>query len=239
LSKPLPYIENGNLKITDADGNDKKLVDSSANENPTDSKTSLTTGTWNRSDPSVFYAGSGGSNLYRVNESGSTEKIKDLSNDGNINGVMDIGDINGDGDDELVYIDGSQSVRYLYQNGTSNNLENAGVGSNSGGLGAGELVEDKNGRLWAAISTGGNNIKLVTDDGGNTVNTISSSDPFKSSVTAADVDDDGDSEIVYVDSSNDKVEYIDNPFNSPSISTLNITSNSNNKVDPTLGVVSS
>ena len=223
LTKPVPYVEDegngGSVKITDTDGNTKTLVDGSfsATPNPKTNNTLVTTGTWNGSGPSVFYAGSDNDRLYRVNETGSPEEVlnpDNVNNLGSIKAVMDIGDIDGDNERELVFVDGNPYIGYLNQDGTVDRFTSYTVGSNNG-LGAGELVELA-GTVWALYvdDNDNNEIALLTDDGGTREETIATSTQVaKSPLTAADVDGDGDEELVFVDTNNE-VHYVNNPAGS-------------------------
>jgi hypothetical protein len=232
----LPYIDGGSLKITDTFGNTETFVDSSDAAAPKTDKTGMATGTWQGTVESVFYAGSSASTLYRADAGGSTETIA-TPGDG-VGSVVDTGDIDGDSETELVFVDGSQQVRYLNQDGTVDKLDNAGVGSNNG-LGAGTVVE-LDGKTWALIVDGSQDIALVTDDGGNQKQVVSTSpSAVKAPLTAADVDEDGDTEIVYVSSSK-KLQYVDNPLRS-NVTTEQLTDSdgTNVKVTEELGAVSS
>jgi len=239
----LAYVDNGNLNITDSQGNVNKLVDSSDTGAPRTSKALMATETWNRSGPSVFYADSGSDKVYRTNA--STSSPVEVADPGNgANAVLDTGDIDGDGSDELVFLDGSQSVRYLNQDGSIDNLANAGAGASSG-VGAGELITI-NGKVWTTLVDGSNNIKLVTDDGGNEVRTIKPAQTpggkkgtAKSPITSADVDDDGSSEIVYLRNGNNKLRYVDDPLGpAEGIKQLTNSNGAEIKADSAIGVVS-
>jgi hypothetical protein len=223
------------VKVTTASGDIKKLVDSSSTKSPKKQKTFMTVGTWDGSDPSVFYAGSGASKIYRVDASESPTVVSNPSN--GVGAVVDIGDIDGDSDTELVFVDGSQQVRYLNRDGTIVKLNNAGVGSNNA-LGAGELIQ-YNGKTWILIVDGSQNIALVTDDGGNQKRTVLSNSAVKAPITVADVDDDEDTEIVYIDKSSKKLRYVNNPLRGNQTTEPLLDADGNKiRVRPDTGVVS-
>lgn len=228
----LPYIEGGSLKLTDTDGNTETLVDGGDPEAPKGDNTVIATGTWQGSDESVFYAGSGSSTLYRVDSGGSPQTVA-TPGDG-VDGVVGTGDIDGDGETELVFVGSSQQVRYINQGGTVDKLDNAGIGSNNA-LGAGALVQ-LDGQTWVLLVDGSQDIALVTDDGGNKKEILSSG--AKAPPTAADVDTDGSSEIVYVQKNN-KLGYIDDPLRTNATTgSLVDSSGANIKVTEQIGVTS-
>jgi len=246
LTKPVPYVEDdgdgGSVKITDTGGNTKTLVDGSvsASPKPKTSETLVTTGTWNGSDPSVFYAESN-DRLYRVNETGSPEEVlnpNNVNNLGSIKAVMDIGNIDDDNKSELVFVDGNQYISYLNQDGTVDRLTSYTVGTNNG-LGAGELVEI-NGTVWALYvdDSDNNEIALLTDDGATRERTINTSTQVaKSPLTAADVDGEGDEELVFIDA-NKEVHYVDNLAGPPVTRQLVDSAGNPIKANDQVGVVS-
>ena len=239
----LAYVDNRNLKITDIQGNVEKLVDSSDTGAPGTSKALMATETWDRSGPSVFYAGSGSDKLYRTNAS-TPSPIEVADPSSGANAVLDTGDIDGDGSDELVFVGGGQ-VRYLNSDGNINKLNNGDFGSNNG-LGAGELITI-DGTVWVTLVDGSNNIKLVTDHNVGDRDRIikpknttgGKKNAAKSPITTADVDDDGNSEIVYLRKGNNKLRYVDNPLESEEIKDLTKSGGGGDpKADSAIGVVS-
>jgi hypothetical protein len=188
----------------------------------------------------VFYAGSN-DKLYRTNASTSPVEV---ANPGNgANAVLDTGDIDGDGSDELVFADSSGEIRYLNSNGNINKLNTGGFGSNNG-LGVGELITI-NGTVWVTLVDGSNNIKLVTDHNvGDRKRTIKPKNiggnkgAAKSPITTANVDDDGNSEIVYIRSNNNKLRYVDNPLGSEAVKELEDSNGQDIKADLAIGVIS-
>ena len=228
----LPYVEGGDLYTNDTNTT-KKLVDSSDSRSPRTNKTILAVGTWQGSEPSVFYANENKDTIYRVTADGTVTNVKEPG-DG-VNGVIGTDDIDGDSSDELLFVDGSQSIRYIDDDGAVTNLNNAEVGSNNG-LGAGAVVT-LNGRTWVVFVDTSNKVALATDDGGNEKQTAGSATAAKSSPTAADVAGDGSPEIVYVDKSNN-LKYIEDPLDGNKINFLR--SEDGNKISAAsdLGVVS-
>jgi len=241
-----PFLADGDVRITDTDGDIQTLVGDTvaAERQPRTDKTLLATGEWDGSDPSVFYAGSQEEKIYRVDDSGSPVEIANPG-DGT-NAVMGTGDIDGDNKAELLFVDGSQSIRYIDDNNNNiKNLQNADPGSNNG-IGAGQLPVI-NGETWAIFVDGSNNIKLVNDVSGGDEYTIKpgggSTGAAKAPITPADVDGDGELEIVYVDASSSNIKYVDDlgdPLGTgtPSKEELNDQDGNSIKVSDELGVVS-
>jgi len=215
----LPYVDgDGNLRYTNATDATTELVSSSAAESPGTTATILATGTWNGSEPSVFYANEDSDTIYRVTADGTVTKFNEPGN--GAQGVIGTGDIDGDGSKELLFVDGSQSIRYIDDDGTSTNLQNANAGSNSGGIGAGAVVT-LNGTTWVVFVDGSNQVALATNDGGNQKQTVTAG-AAKFSPTAADVDGDGTVELVYVESGTQAVRYVNDPLGTlPSTEYLN------------------
>ena len=232
-SNDLPYVEGGNLKIIDSAGNTKTLVSDGAPSNPDTDKTLLAVGTWQGSSKSVFYVNENHNEIWRVDSSGSTAKVATPSN--GANAVMGTGDIDGDGTEELLFADGSQQVRYLESGGTTKKLNGGGAGSNNG-IGVGQPPDfDADGTVRVVVVDGSNNVKIVGDAEPDL--TFTSTNAKKAPVTSADVDDDGNLEIVYVGTSG-YLKYVDHPLGSPTIRTL--TDNNGDKIsgDGKLGVTS-
>lgn len=229
----LSYIQNGNLKIVDTKGNKQTIVNNSSDSSPNSDKTTIFTGKFNDSEPSIFYADSGKNNIFRVNSNDTPIKIATPSN--GVSSIIDTGNIDGDNRTELLFLDGSQQVRYLNQDGSITKLENGGIGSNNG-VGVGESIQI-NGTTYVSLVSGNNNIKLVTNDGGNQKTTISGTNPRKASVTSADVDTDGTDEIVYV-GNDGNIQYVDDPLGSETISELQDSNGDDIKIRKETGVVS-
>jgi hypothetical protein len=222
----IPYVrkDNQRIEMIDADAEKKtdsqELVSSDASEGvPADNKTRLSTGTWDNSPESVFYANEDHETIYRVSwDDGSpTDPPEEIAtpSDG-AQSVLGLDDINGDGGKELVFADASQAVRYLEEpGGTIKKLDNGGVGS-SEGIGSGGLVDfDGDGTTSAVFINGSNNLRIVDADG--TDQTIylddgSDDGAAKTPPTAIDLDGDDDLEIAYLRNEDEEdgpdVEYV-------------------------------
>lgn len=221
-TRELPYVDTGgNLRLNDSDGETQTLVDVStapAAQLPDTDKTLLATGTWNGSSQSVFYVNDAHSVIYRARPGESPTAVASLSANG-ANSVLGIGDIDGDSTAELVYTGSSQEVRYLEPDGTR---QTTGFTSGSDvGIGNGQLPDiDGDGTDEALVVDGSNDIRLVDANGPESTPAQSSVNAAKSPVTAADVDDDGDLEIAYIDDGSTDVEYIDDVSGSATVETL-------------------
>jgi len=224
----VPYVRKSNQKMEMIDkdaenqGDTQELVPADASEGvPADNKTRLSTGTWDDSPESVFYANADHDAIYSVSwEDGSaTDPREVVSLDNSYNGaqaVLGIDDINGDGGKELVFADASQAVRYIEEpGGAIRELDNGGVGSNTG-IGSGGLVDfNGDGTTSAVFINGSNNLRIVNADG--TDRTIylddgSDDGAAKTPPTAIDLDDDDDLEIAYLRNEDEEdgpdVEYV-------------------------------
>lgn len=131
-----------------------------------------------------------------------------------VNAVLPPADIDNDGSDELPFADSSQHVQYIDDTGDIEEVTNGGVGS-SNNIGVGP-VATIDGKTVMPTVTGSNNIKFLGPTGGsNSVNVAdiaifkSGIDAAKSRITVADIDRDGDLEIVYLTNSGSKLNYID------------------------------
>ena len=221
----VPYVRKSNqmMEMIDKDAEDQgdaqELVPSSATDAaPADNKTRLSTGTWNNSPESVFYANEDHETIYRVSwDSGSgsaTDPDSIATPSDGAQAVLGLDDINGDGGKELVFADASQAVRYLEEpGGAIKKLDNGGVGSDTG-IGSGGLVDfDGDGTASAVFINGSNNLRIVDADG--TDRTISLDDgsddgAAKTPPTAIDLDGDGEREIAYLreEDGGPDVEYV-------------------------------
>jgi len=221
----IPYVRKSNQKIEMIDedaenqGDTQTLVPTDASEGvPADNKTRLSTGTWDESPKSVFYANEDHETIYRVSwDDGSpTDPPEEIAtpSDG-AQSVLGLDDINGDGGKELVFADASQAVRYLEEpGGTIKKLDNGGVGS-SEGIGSGGLVDfNGDGTTSAVFINGSNNLRIVNADGTDrTIYLDDGSDDGAAKVppTAINLDGDDDLEIAYLREEDDDpdVEYVD------------------------------
>lgn len=208
----LPFVDGtGAIKLTNASNDTTTLADgSSIPGNVETQKTRLGVGTWNGSEPGVFFANENHDTLYRVSPDGPPVAVA-TPGDG-VQAVSGVGDIDGDGTDELVFADASQQLRYLEPDGTVKNVPNGQTGSNNG-IGAGGLADlDGDGTVRVVAVDGSNDLKLTgvsTADGGEGTTTLTAPNAAKASPTVADLDGDGTDEIGYVGIDAGKVKYVD------------------------------
>jgi hypothetical protein len=213
----LPYVNSsGALKVNDSANEAETLVAGGSTASPDTGKSRLAAGAWDGNPPAVYYADDSHDTIYRVTTGGSPVEVADPDN--GVNAVAGIGDIDGDGTAELVFADGSQAMRYVEPAGARTGalpaVEDGGAGSNNG-IGSGSPPDfDGDGTVSVVIVTGSNTVKLASDrestryPAESTINTDSAAEAAKSPATAADVDEDGEEEIVYLDQS-EYVRYID------------------------------
>lgn len=212
----VPYVDsNGGVRLVETDdGSETLLADDSdiSGDIIQRTETRLAVGTWGGSDQSVFFANKNEDALYRIAPGGSVVTVATPSN--GASGVIGPADIDGDDDDELIFLNGSDTIRYLERDGTVTLLYD-GAGQNSGSVGGGSIADyDGDGSEEVALVDGGNNIYIadasdytyIDDDA------VGGSEPLaeKAPVTAADVDDDGSPELVYVAQSDGNLNYLDN-----------------------------
>jgi hypothetical protein len=113
---------NGN-NISLVDTNDTNRRKISTSQRARTSTTHLASGTFNQSDPSVFFInrskGNNKSKIYALNKNGDVNLVGSSDNyENNPQSIAGIGDIDGDGQNELVYTvggdtDNGEKVRYL------------------------------------------------------------------------------------------------------------------------------
>jgi FlaG/FlaF family flagellin (archaellin) len=206
----IPYLTDAS-SVWLVDGNDgsPREIDIGSAQADTQ-KTALTVGSWDGSPTSVFYAGDGHSTIYRVAPGGSPVAVTSPGN--GVNVVLGPGDIDGDGTAELVFADGSQTIRYLEPDGT---IESTGeTAGSSNNIGAARPVDlDGDGTATVPIVDGSNQILLVDSDGvAETIITGSDDEQAaKSHIAVADIDEDGASEIVYLENNDSPADlrYVD------------------------------
>jgi hypothetical protein len=203
---------NGTITLTD-DGDIPGAIEGS--------KTRLAVGAWDGSPESVFFVNENHDTLYRVTPSGSPVAVATPGN--GVQAVSGVGNVDGYRDDELVFADASQKLRYLEPDGSTATLEDGQTGSNVG-IGAGAVTDlDGDGVASVVAVDGNNDVKIVgasTAEGGEGTTVITTADAEKSPPTVADVDDDGDDEIVYVGLANGKVKYVDDVYGSNDVAYL-------------------
>jgi len=212
----VPYVTtNGKIKITNETNQTTTIADSSSgviDGNIARQKTRLAVGEWNGSDPSVFFVDDNDNKIYRVPPGGSPQVVANPSN--GANSVLAVANVDGDGDDELVFADGSQALRYVDPGDGIEKMKNAGTGSNNG-IGSGSVADfDGDGKHVFVAVGGSNEIKLIgakASENGEGTESIptGTAKAKKAPATVADVDADGEDEIVYVGNDDGKVKYID------------------------------
>ncbi|MFB6120131.1 MAG: FG-GAP repeat domain-containing protein [Halobacteriaceae archaeon] len=195
LEVPFVNGSSGDVYAVDANNETVHLLDTgSTSVAAAASKSRMAVGTWNGSDTSVFFAGSGASKIYRVAPGGSPTLV---ANPGNGAGaVAGIADVDGDGADELVFLGSSQQIRYLEPDGTTVKVPNGGVGSNNG-VGVGTPADfDGDGQARIPLVDGSGNLQLITHDG---TKTKLAAGVDKAPLAAQDWDGDGRPEVIYLD----------------------------------------
>jgi hypothetical protein len=208
----LVAIKNKNkIMFVDEDGKIESVKINSAKADT--QKTTLSTGSWNGYD--VFYSSKNHDKIYGINQtSAGWAKPDEIVAPGNgVNGILPPADIDNDGIDELVFADGSQHIRYVDKNLNITKVTSGGVGS-SNNIGVGP-VATIDGRTLMPTVDGSNNIKFLgpPKSGSGTVKkraVFKGVDAAKSRITVADIDRDGELEVVYLTNSNQKLRYIDN-----------------------------
>lgn len=231
----IPYVDSsGNVRLVTAGGSETLLADhSSISGSILTTKTRLAVGTWNGSARSVFFANaSSPTAIYRVTPAGSVSVVATPS-DG-ADGVVGPADIDDDGTDELVFIDGSQTIRYLEDDGgTATTGVTAG---SSTGVGGGSTADfDGDGGVEVAVVDGGNNVVIADASGSDSigssdVNGGSAPQAKQSPATAADVDDDGSPELVYIANSDGNLNYLDNIDGAGTIDIRQMTDDTGNQI---------
>jgi hypothetical protein len=234
-SSELAYVDdNGNLNITDGRGNLKTLVNNSHTNNPYYKKTTLWIGDWNGSSTSVFYANKDNNAIYSVDENRNISRIASAEN--GVQAISGSGDIDGDDRKELIFLDGSQQLRYLNQDGSIDKVQNGGAGSNNG-VGLGKPVDiNNNSVVRIPIVDGSNKIKLIGSSERTEPITIYKN-VAKSTITATDIDTDGNTEILFI-GTDGSVRYIDNISGKRSIKVLNNKNGDRIEVDSNVGLSS-
>jgi hypothetical protein len=237
----IPYVNsNGELVITN-DTNDTTVLATSGDisGNIRSSKTRLAAGTWNGNPPSVFFVNQNKDTIYRVAPGGSPQVVAGSSTlDDSAQAVLGTGDIDGDGDEELLFADGSQEVQYINPDGSKGEVSGGSVGSNNG-IGSGSIADfDGDGTVVVVTVDGSGAVKLIGDSSpgeGNDVLTADS-EATKSPVTIADVDLDGDDEIVYVGADDGKLKYVDDVRGSNTVKFLRDANGDKIDAEDTTGV---
>ncbi|NHN61920.1 flagellin-like protein [Haloarcula quadrata] len=209
----VPYTTSGGaVKIVDTDGTVETVTTSIPSGSGIDTdKTRLASGTWGGCT-GVFFAGDD-DDIYCSTVGGSTTHIADPGDGGTA--ILGVGDIDADGDDEFVFADASAQLQYYDSPGGSPTAIGPTLGASTG-MGAGTLGDfDGDGQSRVAVVDGGNDIHMVdagSDKKIESGDTVSGTAPSakQSSAAAADIDDDGVGELVYIGDSSGNLKYIDN-----------------------------
>lgn len=210
----VPYATSGgSVKLVDTGGTVETVASSIPSGSGIDTdKTRLASGTWDGCT-GVFFAGDD-DDLYCSSVGSSTTRIADPGDGGTA--VVGVGDIDGDGSGELVFADASATLQYYDSPGGSPTVLSATTLGASTGIGAGSLGDfDGDGQVRVAYVDGGNDVHMVDASGDTKIQSgdvVGGSAPSakQSPATAADVDDDGTPELVYVGNANGKIKYVDN-----------------------------
>lgn len=236
----VPHVQSGgDLRITDSNNQTQTLVDASnvSAATPDTDKSLMATVTWNGTGPSVLYANAGGDAIYRAAAGSGPTEVAEMPSNG-VHSVHGVGDIDGDGTVELVYAGSSQTVRYVEVDGSKQSTGYTSTGQNNG-IGSGPVTDiDGDGTDESIDVSGSNNVVFVDSGGKEAIPAQSSVSAAKSPVTPADVDDDGDREIVYIDSSSGTLTYIDDVNGTPTVETLTDAGGATVGGDDDVGVVS-
>lgn len=232
----VPAIDsNGNVFLIDENGQRTDLVTGGVKN----SKSKITAGRWQGSNPSVFYAtdSNNNENIARVTADGTTTTLSATPD--KADAVAGIADVDGDGADELVFggSGGSGSddtVRYIDDDGTTIIPTEVNYGSNNG-IGLGEPADfDGDGKARTPIVGGSQEIKLA-DENGNTEFLTSGDSPNKSPLGTADLDTDGDPEIYFV-GQNQKLRYVDDVTGQNTVKDVTDSTGGSVPVDSDAGV---
>lgn len=241
----IPYVDSsGKIKLVETDDGSETLLaessDSAISGSIQTSETRMAVGTWSGSPQSVFFANENEDALYRVAPGGSVVEVTPLS-DGP-SGVLGIRDIDSDSDDEVVYIGSSDEIRYLNKDGSTGSTgitadQNNGVGAGSiadyDGDGDAAVAMVESGQIRLAGATWDHKITDSDIQGGTAPSSVTKAPP-----TAADVDDDTETELLYVASGGD-LRYLDELGGLTDITVRDLTDENKNAIsgDDYTGVV--
>jgi flagellin-like protein len=209
----IPYVDSaGRVNVTGpSNGTTTLASDADIAGSVEEAKTRLAVGSWDGSPTSVFFVNENHDTLYRVAGPGSAPVAVATPGNG-VQAVVGVADVDGDPAAELVFADASQQLRALQPDGSVEVLEDGQLGSNNG-IGAGTLVDvDDDGVHSVVAVDGGKDLKLAGDstaDGGEGTRTLATGVARKSPATVADVDGDGDDEVVFVSNDSQKLKYVD------------------------------
>jgi hypothetical protein len=226
----VPYLTNDStpvVRITNESGGSTTLAtpgDGALTGPPRSTMTRLGTDVF---PSSVLFVGNGNDTIFRAEPGGSVTEVLDPNN--GARAVIGSFDVTGDfSADELVFVDDSNQVRYANNGSCSGNctsLPNGGIGSNSaiGGIGAGPPLDNDSTVASSVVTVdGSNNIKLVgaSSASGTGTTIITTPNAAKSPPTVADVDFDGDEEIVYLGKADSYLKYVDDVYGNNTVKFL-------------------
>jgi|GEM_PF-440305 len=189
-----PYVDgSSDLRLID-EANDSSLLVSNVLD------AGIAVGEFRDSPTSVFYVNGDAKHIYRVRPGGSPVNLSTAAGRSEASSVAGIGDVDGDGEGELAFLGTSQSARYLDDDGTlhafGSDLGNEySIGSSASAVGP-PADFDGDGVARMPFVDGSGYVSLL-DTAGNKVQ-LSSAAAKERSVASADVDADGDPEVVYL-----------------------------------------
>jgi len=205
----VPYVNSsGGLELIDRNNETTGVLTSGV------SKTGITTGTWNGSADSIFYANSGDGNLYRTDENGNTEQIASFQTvNVDVVSVGGIGDFDDDSDDEIAVVLSGNDLGIVDDDGTTY-TSSVNIGSNNN-RGIGEPGDfDGDGAERVPIVDGSGNLNLVsctlTGSAVCTETTVVSGDAAKTVVARQDWTGDGEPDLVFANASDNNNLYYAN-----------------------------
>jgi len=199
----VPYVDqNGNLKIVEKGGSDRQTLDSSGQV--ATSKTRITVGDFDAdSTDEVYYTKSNNNKIYKAAGSVSATQISTSANPKAL-AVGAVADIDADANAEIIYAGTSNELKHADSNDKAT-LESS-IGSSSG-VGLGNTVDITADANSEPLFVGGSQNIRYDEPGASSPTDITSSGPAKKSpIAAADIDDDGTDEVVYIDT-NDELSY--------------------------------
>lgn len=212
----IPLVDSsGNLIITELNGTSKKLVDSSDTNNPRTSKSRIATSDW-KGENSVYYVDEN-KDIYKVYSNKTIEPVKDPEN--GANAVLGSSDVDADDEPELVFADASQQLRYIEKNGDVKVIDEGQLGSNNGIGVTNSITDFNNDGADSVVGVDGSNNIFLTSKITPKI-TISEANAVKAPITALDIENDGEPEILYTDKSTGHIYYVDNVLSSNTIKVL-------------------
>jgi hypothetical protein len=217
----------------DGDGESVDIEDAPA----ATQKTTLAVARWGDDDPAVFYAGSGGTTIYRASPDEDPTAVATSGN--GVGAVAGAADLDGDDEAELAFVDGSQTLRYVDADGTTHST-GVTLGSNNG-VGVGTPADfGCTGAAAVPVVDGSNRLLLADADGVDRALITGSDDEqaAKAPVAAVDVDGDGALEVAYLENNNSPAElrYVDDVANAGPFETVRTAAGDRVTADPARGV---